>query len=70
MELRWMKKKTVITSETREVWVIRRPFWVAEEPAAGDSESEPSSESLTLPIDPDAKKDDDSSESIPPDVQE
>jgi len=56
-----MKKKTVITTETREVWVIRQASWVAEEPAPQDREIEPSSESLKLHIDHDAKKDNDSS---------
>lgn len=66
-----MKKKTVITTETREVWVIRQASWGAEEPAAEDSKSEPSSESLTLHIDHDAKKDNDSSaKSTTPEIQE
>ena len=65
-----MKKKTVITTETREVWVIRRPFWIVEQSAA-DSESEPSSESHTLHINHVAKNDNDSSaQSTTPDVQE
>jgi hypothetical protein len=66
-----MKKKTVITTETREVWVMRQASWVAEEPAPEDRGIEPTSESLTLHIDQDAKKDNDSSaESTTPDVQE
>lgn len=28
-----MKKKTVITTEKREVWIVRRPIAVSEEPA-------------------------------------
>jgi hypothetical protein len=64
-----MKKKTVITTETREVWVVRQASWVTEEPIPQDMEAEPTSESLVLPIDHDAKKDNDSSESTTPDVQ-
>ena len=65
-----MKKKTVITTETREVWVVRQASWVADEPAPQGMEAESNSESLDLPIDHDAKKDNDSSESTTPDVQE
>jgi len=66
-----MKKKTVITTETREVWVIRQAPWGAEEPAPQDREIEPPSDSLTLHIDHDAKKGNDSSaKSTTPEIQE
>jgi len=65
-----VKKKTVITTETREVWVVRQASWVAEEPASQDMEAEPTGESLGVPIANDAKKDDDTSESTTPDIQE
>jgi hypothetical protein len=65
-----MKKKTIITTATREIWVIRQPFGIVEEPTQHDRESEPTSESLTLHIDRDAKKDNDSSaQSTTPDVE-
>jgi hypothetical protein len=64
-----MKKKTVITTETREVWVIRQPFGVVEQRAPQDREREPTSECLTPNID--AKKTNDSSaESTTPDFQD
>lgn len=66
-----MKKKTVITTETREVWVIRQASCVAEESAPQDREIEPPSQSLTLQLDHDAKKNNDSSaESTSTDGQE
>ena len=66
-----MKKKTVITTETREVWVIREPFWVVEEPAPQDSEIDPTSESLSLHINHNGKRNNNSAaESATPDVQE
>jgi hypothetical protein len=65
-----MKKKTVITTETREVWVVRRASRIAEESAQQDMEAEPTSESLDLPIEHDSKRDNDSSESTTPDVRE
>jgi hypothetical protein len=66
-----MKKKTIITTETREIWVIRQPFGIVEEPTPHVRESEPTSESLTLHVEHEAKKDDDSSaQSTTPEVQE
>ena len=56
-----MKKKTVITTKTREVWVIRQASRAGEEPASQDREIEPPSESPPLNLDHDAKKDNDSS---------
>jgi hypothetical protein len=65
-----MKKKTVITTETREVWVIRQAWRVAEEPFSQDMEADPTSQSPDLPTDHDSKEDNDSSESTTPDIQE
>jgi hypothetical protein len=56
-----MKKKTVITTETRELWVIRQASCVPEVPAQKDREIEPTSESLTPHIDPEARQENDSS---------
>lgn len=66
-----MKKKTVVTTETREVWVIGHVPQFAEELTPQDSESESSSQSLTLQLDHDAKKNNDASaESTATDGQE
>ena len=66
-----MKKKTVITTETREVWVIGQASQAGEGPAPQNRETEAASESPKLHIYHDAKNDNDSStESTTPDVQE
>jgi hypothetical protein len=52
MELRWMKKKTVITTETREVWVIRQAVGVVNEHAQDDGEIDPANHSRTPKPDP------------------
>jgi hypothetical protein len=50
---------------------MRQASWVAEEPAPEDRGIEPTSESLTLHIDHDAKKGNDSSaKSTTPEIQE
>jgi hypothetical protein len=46
-----MKKKTVITTETREVWVIRQPGGDPPEREEVDAnESEPAANSLIAPL--------------------
>lgn len=66
-----MKKKTVITTETREMWVIRRASWDAEKPAPEERKIESPKQLPTIHTDHDAKKDNDSSaESTMRDVQE
>jgi len=46
-----MKKKTVITTEKREVWVIRQPASETEERETVSNATEPSVNSLIVPLD-------------------
>ena len=45
-----MKKKTVITTETHEVWIIRQPDGEIPEPEVAENESESSANSLIAPL--------------------
>jgi len=49
-----MKKKTVITTEKQEVWVVRQSSGVTEEQREASQESDASNESLIVQCDQDA----------------